>query len=38
MTYHIENEFICQLDPTKYDLIPQYVINECDKMIEEIVD
>ncbi|GAB2190522.1 AAA family ATPase [Sessilibacter sp. MAH2] len=37
-TYHIENEYICQLDPTKYDLIPQYVINACDKMIEEILD
>lgn len=34
-TYHIENEFICQLDPTKYDLIPEYVVNACDKCLEE---
>jgi energy-coupling factor transporter ATP-binding protein EcfA2 len=32
-TYHIENDFICQLDPTEFDPIPQYVINECDKAV-----
>ncbi|EMG7889737.1 AAA family ATPase [Enterobacter hormaechei] len=32
-TYHIENEFICQLDPARFDLIPEYVIAECDKII-----
>lgn len=32
-TYHIENEFICQLDPTDFDLIPAYVTQECDKII-----
>ena len=32
-TYHIENEFICQLDPTRFDLIPEYVIVECDKLL-----
>ncbi|HAS1942845.1 AAA family ATPase [Enterobacter asburiae] len=32
-TYHIENEFICQLDPSRFDLIPEYVIVECDKLI-----
>lgn len=34
-TYHIENEFICQLEPTKYDLIPEYVVKSCDKCLEE---
>lgn len=34
-TYHIENEFIFQLDPTRFDLIPEYVVNECDKILEE---
>ncbi|HCE3069102.1 TPA: AAA family ATPase, partial [Vibrio parahaemolyticus] len=24
-TYHIENEYICQLDPSEFDLIPEYV-------------
>ncbi|MCR3923507.1 MAG: AAA family ATPase, partial [Firmicutes bacterium] len=34
-TYHIENEFICQLDPAKFDTIPEYVIAECDKILSE---
>lgn len=33
-TYHIENEYICQLDPTKYDLIPEYVAKACDTCLE----
>lgn len=32
-TYHIENEYICQLDPNEFDTIPQYVIQECDNII-----
>ena len=35
-TYHIENEFICQLDPTEFDTIPEYVIVECDKILTTI--
>jgi len=34
-TYHIENEFICQLDPAKFDTIPEYVIEECTTTLEE---
>lgn len=34
-SYHIENEFICQLDPSKFDTVPEYVIAECDKIIAE---
>ncbi|MGH1404360.1 MAG: AAA family ATPase [Alphaproteobacteria bacterium] len=34
-TYHIENEFICQLDPAKFDTIPEYAILECDKILQE---
>lgn len=34
-SYHIENEFICQLDPAKFDTIPEYVIAECDKLLVE---
>ena len=32
-SYHIENEFICQLDPAKFDTIPEYVIAECNKVL-----
>ncbi|MCX9490614.1 AAA family ATPase [Vibrio cholerae] len=31
-TYHIENEYICQLDPT---LIPEYVVKSCDQCLVE---
>lgn len=34
-TYHIENEFICQLDPSRFDTIPEYVIDECNKLLRE---
>jgi ABC-type dipeptide/oligopeptide/nickel transport system ATPase subunit len=34
-TYHIENEFICQLDPAKFDTIPEYIIEECNKVLQE---
>ncbi|TXI38615.1 MAG: AAA family ATPase [Nitrosomonas sp.] len=32
-TYHIENEFISQLDPAKFDTIPEYVVEECNKLV-----
>jgi energy-coupling factor transporter ATP-binding protein EcfA2 len=32
-TYHIENEFVCQLDPAKFDTIPEYVISACDDIV-----
>jgi ABC-type Mn2+/Zn2+ transport system ATPase subunit len=35
-TYHIENEYICQLDPAKFDTVPEYVINECDNIAGEV--
>ena len=35
-TYHIENEFICQLDPAKFDTIPEYVVSECDRILQEV--
>lgn len=35
-TYHIENELICQLDPNKYDLVPEYVVRKCDAEVAEV--
>ena len=32
-TYHIENDFIHQLNPIEYDLIPEFIIKECDDFI-----
>lgn len=31
--FHIENDYIYQLNPRKYQMVPQYVIDECDKHI-----
>ena len=32
-TFHIENDFLFQLNPRKYDTVPRYIIEECDKDI-----
>lgn len=34
-TYHIENEFISQLDPAKFDTIPEYVVSECNLLLKK---
>jgi energy-coupling factor transporter ATP-binding protein EcfA2 len=31
--FHIENDYIYQLNPCEYQMVPQYVIDECDKQI-----
>ena len=33
---HIENDYIYQLNPRKYQMVPQFVIAECDKAISSI--
>lgn len=33
-TYHIENEQISQLNPLKYDIVPCFIIEECDKCLQ----
>lgn len=34
-SYHIENELVCQLDPNDYDLVPDFIIKECDRYLSE---
>jgi energy-coupling factor transporter ATP-binding protein EcfA2 len=34
-SYHIENELICQLDPNDYELVPEFIVAECQKYIDE---
>lgn len=36
-TFHIDNDYLFQLNPCKYEVIPQYIIDECDKDLEEIM-
>lgn len=35
-TFHIENDYIYQLNPCKYQTIPYYIIRECNKDIEQL--
>lgn len=32
-TFHVENDYLFQLNPCEYDTVPQYIIDECDKEI-----
>lgn len=34
--FHIENDYIYQLNPAKYQTVPQYVIEECDQYIAKL--
>lgn len=34
-SYHIENEYVMQLDPRKFDSVPEYVVKECDRLLLE---
>lgn len=35
-TYHVENDYLFQLDPVRYNTIPNYIISECDHAIDSI--
>lgn len=35
--FHIENNYIYQLNPGRFQLVPQYVIDECDRYMQEII-
>lgn len=30
-TFHVENEYVMQLNPCKFEVIPNFIIEECDK-------
>ncbi|WBA58842.1 AAA family ATPase [Providencia sp. 21OH12SH02B-Prov] len=33
-SFHIENEYVMQLNPHKFDNVPEYVVMECDRVIQ----
>lgn len=35
-TFHVENDFLFQLNPSKYETIPQYIIEECNSDIQSL--
>ena len=32
-TFHIENEYVMQLNPHKFDNVPEYVVLECERVL-----
>lgn len=34
-TFHVENDYLFQLNPREYDTVPQFIIDECDKDLLE---
>ena len=35
-TYHIENDYLFQLNPHEYNTIPSYIIQECDQSVMDL--
>lgn len=33
-SYHIENEYVMQLNPHKFESIPEYVVDECSRLLQ----
>jgi len=34
-SYHIENEYVMQLNPHKFESIPEYVVEECARLLQD---
>lgn len=32
-TFHIENEYVMQLDPREFDAVPEFIIDECSRLV-----
>jgi hypothetical protein len=32
-SYHIENEYMVQLNPHKFENVPEYVVDECTRLL-----
>lgn len=36
--FHVENDFLFQLDPCKYDTVSNYIIDICDENVNNLID
>lgn len=34
-TYHIENEYVMQLNPREFDAVPEFVVKACTELVEK---
>lgn len=37
-TFHVQNEYLFQLNPREFKIVPQYILNYCDSEIKKIED
>lgn len=35
-SFHVENDYIMQLNPSKYEMVPHYIIDECAKILSNV--
>ncbi len=35
-TFHVENEYLFQLNPCEYEIVPEFIIEQCDLDIEKL--
>ena len=37
-TFHVQNDYLFQLNPREYELVPQHIIDFCDSEIEKLAN
>ena len=35
-TYHIENEYVMQINPCTYEIVPEFILEECERLVNTI--
>ncbi len=35
-TFHIENEYVMQINPCKYEIVPEFIMEECERLVGSI--
>lgn len=35
-TFHVENDYLFQLNPIEFEMVPEYVVNSCDEDIKQL--
>lgn len=35
-TFHVENDYLFQLNPIEFEMVPEYVVKECDEDIKQL--
>ncbi|MFZ1730012.1 MAG: AAA family ATPase [Bacteroidota bacterium] len=35
-TYHIENEYVMQINPCTYEIVPEFILEECERLVQLI--